>query len=243
MGLWEIFDQVYLINLPERKDRLRDSKSELESMGFDYKNSNSFTLFSAIKPAEKAGFPSRGAQGCFRSHLGVLKDAIDKKYDCILVLEDDLEFLASSNKVLDDYAMSIKKEEWDVLYVGHFRKAPDTINKLYEIEPVQGLRCSQAIAYRLSALTQLVPFLELMLTRPVGHPDGGPMDVDGAFSTFRKNNPHIRTLLANPSLIGQRSSSSDIAEKEFEKYYFIRFVLDQIRYLKNSLIKSLRKSP
>jgi hypothetical protein len=58
-------------------------------------------------------------------------------------------------------------------------------------------------------LRELHDYLSAMLKRPVGHADGGPMDVDGAYSWFRM---HIaaRTLLADSELGHQRASASDI---------------------------------
>lgn len=64
-------------------------------------------------------------------------------------------------------------------------------------------------------LDRLVAFLELVMSRPPGHPDGGPMHVDGAFSTFRQQNPDVLTLAASPSLGWQRSSRSDIASNRW----------------------------
>jgi glycosyl transferase, family 25 len=53
-------------------------------------------------------------------------------------------------------------------------------------------------------------FLRQVLDRPPGHPEGGPMHVDGAYTTFRRNHPEFMTLAAIPSLGHQRASRSDI---------------------------------
>ena len=41
------------------------------------------------------------------------------------------------------------------------------------------------------------------------------MHVDGAYSMFRMRRPDVRTLMASPSLGGQRSSRSDIATNQW----------------------------
>jgi hypothetical protein len=58
-------------------------------------------------------------------------------------------------------------------------------------------------------LQELHEYLSAMLKRPAGHADGGPMDVDGAYSWFRMRIA-AKTLMADPELGHQRSSASDI---------------------------------
>jgi len=65
-------------------------------------------------------------------------------------------------------------------------------------------------------LDRLLRFLEELQHRPLGHPDGGPMHLDGAYSTFRAQNPDVVTLIASPNLGWQRSSRSDISPKWFD---------------------------
>ena len=60
---------------------------------------------------------------------------------------------------------------------------------------------------------RLLRFLEELQRRPPGHPDGGPMHLDGAYSTFRDQNPDVVTLIASPNLGWQRTSRSDITPK------------------------------
>jgi glycosyl transferase, family 25 len=56
------------------------------------------------------------------------------------------------------------------------------------------------------------------LVRPAGHPLGGPMNVDGAYSTIRMQNPSLATYVYCPVLAYQRPSRSDIADlKRFDR--------------------------
>jgi hypothetical protein len=61
------------------------------------------------------------------------------------------------------------------------------------------------------------------------------MDVDGAFSMFRAANPHIVTLLANPSQASQRSSRSDITYRSIEKLPGIAQALLAARRIKQAV--------
>ena len=86
----DYFDKVYIINLPHRADRREEIDVQLRKVGLAL-NHPKVTLFNAIKPDEAGEFPSIGAKGCFLSHLGVLKDAQLKRFEQILIFEDDLD--------------------------------------------------------------------------------------------------------------------------------------------------------
>jgi hypothetical protein len=63
---------------------------------------------------------------------------------------------------------------------------------------------------------RMIAFLEAGSTRPSGHPDGGPMHVDGSVNGFRAQNPEVRMQLSDPSLGHERSSPSDIHPSWFD---------------------------
>ena len=68
--------------------------------------------------------------------------------------------------------------------------------------------------------------------------NGGPMDIDGAYSTFRQLYPEIITLVANPSLGYQRSSRSDITPyRWFDKPGILRFLSSKMRRIKQGIKK------
>lgn len=79
-------------------------------------------------------------------------------------------------------------------------------------------------------LPRLIPFLERIITNDPGHPEGGKLAVDGAFNHFRRFNPDIEVLVANPVLSVQRGSPSSLAT---QRWYDKKIVLRQ-------LVKSLR---
>ena len=78
-------------------------------------------------------------------------------------------------------------------------------------------------------LPRLVDFLETVLRRPPGHPDGGPMHVDGAYCTFRNQNPEVITLVAHPNLGWQRRSRGDITPRWFDRVPVLRTLIDLAR--------------
>jgi glycosyl transferase, family 25 len=207
--LIDFFDKTFVINLPERQDRRREISQELARMGTSAL-SDRVVIFPAIKPTELAGFPSLGARGCFLSHLAILTEARNQGLKRVLILEDDLVF---SNLLIKQQAMivnQLQQPNWDLVYLGHLVEQPATTTIKFEAY-TQPLQQSHFIGVNGGAIAPLVEFLETVLTRPAGHPDGGPMHVDGAYTTFRQQQPAVVTWIANPSLGFQRPSPSDIA--------------------------------
>ncbi len=230
--LLNFFDKSYVINLPERLDRRREMKQELKMLGLS-ESSERVVFFPAIRPTDKGEFPSIGSRGCFLSHLAVLKEAKSQNLNNLLILEDDLSFTHFLIKRQDVIVKELQRLNWDFAYLGHAVKAaPIKENIFYEyFEP---LMLGHFLAVNKETISQLVDFLEEVLRRPGGHPEGGPMHVDGAYSTFRKQNPKVVTLIANPSLGFQRSSSSNIVGyKWFETLPVLAPLLGAARNAKN----------
>lgn len=66
------------------------------------------------------------------------------------------------------------------------------------------------VTFQGEAIPAAVHYLEQILARPAGDPEGGPMHVDGAYNWFRRANPQFKTVLAVPELGFQRASRTDI---------------------------------
>jgi hypothetical protein len=228
--LLAFFDQTYIINLPERTDRRAELGEQLTRLG----SSDKVIFFAAIKPGDKGDFPSIGARGCFMSHLAILKEAKRKNLSNVVILEDDLSFtsflIEHQVKVVDE----LKQFPWDIAYLGHGIDLP--IEKNIFQPCLEPLRMTHFIAFEQKTICRLVDFLELVLSRPAGHPEGGPMHVDGAYSTFRQQNPDAITLIANPVLGFQRASASDIANSNwFDKVPVLASFASLARKIKNRI--------
>ena len=63
-----------------------------------------WTLFNPSCGAHR----TRGAMGCLLSHKKIIQDAIDKKYEKILLLQDDIYFHNKFEEVLDDLRPTIE---------------------------------------------------------------------------------------------------------------------------------------
>jgi glycosyl transferase family 25 len=195
-------DSVYVINLERRADRRKEMQRELTRVGWNA------TFFPAIEPPSSAGFDSIGARGCFLSHLSVLKAARDACVERLVVLEDDVSFGRDFNERWQALATELSSLDWSICYPGH--AVDDLPQGLSLLSPERSVLCAHFIVIDGKAISSLIGGLESMLSRPAGDRRGGPMHVDGAYSTIRAQNPALKTYAFFPVLGYQRPSRTDI---------------------------------
>lgn len=208
--LLEVFQHVYIINLPERADRRREIEAQLARIGLSTKHP-SISFFSAVKPSEPGGWPSVGAHGCFMSHLGVLEQAQKDGLDRVLILEDDVDwshrFIAGGVKALED----LESKTWHFVHGGLKSSTAKSAEAVVRTLPPQtGLTQTHFIGLAAPAISSACEYLGKIAARPSGHPEGGPMHVDGAYSWFRKENPSFEGYYFKPEIAVQRASRTDI---------------------------------
>lgn len=236
--LWDVFDRVYVINLPARQDRREEMEQQLRLVGASFADER-VVLFPAVRPPHAGGFPSIGARGCFMSHLGVLRDARQREdIDNILILEDDCNFRKNMEKQSVRMAELFRAGGEILFYggeVGTRSSVPSADDVgLVEIASERGIMGSHCIGLHRETAKRIADYFEKMITRPPGSPEGGPMHVDGAYSWFRKENPDVETWMAEPECVYQRSSATDVHEKRwFEKYPILSGIVRLLRKIKN----------
>jgi len=208
--LLEVFQHVYIINLPARADRRREIEGQFARIGLSTQHP-SVSFFNAVKPSEAGGWPSVGAYGCFMSHLGVLDQAIENRLDRVLILEDDMDwssrFIGDGVRVLDE----LDSKKWHFIHGGlSSPKAGNAGTMLRPLPAETGLRQTHFIGLAAPAIVSTSEYLKKIASRPPGHPEGGPMHVDGAYSWFRKSNPNLEAYYFDPEIAVQRASRTDI---------------------------------
>lgn len=237
MHLIQHFQRCYIVNLPERADRRREMNAELQRAGLRA-DGKRIRYFRAVRPADTGEFPSLGARGCFLSHLGILKEAIADGLDKVLVMEDDLALDPRIVAAPDTMLRRLQAADWDFAYFGHVE--PSAVGAAPGWQETR-IPLATTHFYALSGrvLQPLHDHLEACLQRPSGHPLGSPMHVDGAYSLFRMQHPEFVTLMATPSLGGQRSSRSDIfPNKWYDRLPFTRHLAGVARAIKNRAVRN-----
>lgn len=233
-----IFDRTYCINLPERVDRRSEFEKQIALLGSNCPLGN-VSFFPAIRPESAAGFPSKGAHGCFLSHLSILETASELGVDTLLVCEDDLNLSKNFCNRFSDVLEYNEKSDWDMLYLGHEGIPEKFIAQqkasVFSVPPDIPIVTSHFIAFRKSIISELVNFLKGVLNRAPGHPDGGPMHIDGAYYSFRRARTNCRVRAVNPPLGYQRPSRTDIHKLQFyDRLPVMRSLTSMLRKVKNT---------
>lgn len=235
-SLIDYFDCIYIINLPERLDRRDEMEEQLNKIYLSLTHPK-IHLFNAIKPDSAGEFDSIGARGCFMSHLGILKHAKAHQFKRVLVLEDDLNFANDFNNRIQPVINQLSLHDWQLFYGGYLGLSgldSQTNQNVVSIPSSVTFHGAHFVAFQNEVITQMVDYLELLISRKNGDPRGGPMHVDGAYLTYRQQD--CKTLLAVPELGYQRASRTDIHNLAWhDKQPVMRYLISHIRKLKNKL--------
>lgn len=230
-SLFDSFSAVYVIHLSHRKDRYHDLVREFRYVDYPL---DKVRIFPAIKPDEALEFPSVGARGCYLSHLAVIKEARDQGLESILILEDDIGFCRWIKSERRDVAVALGQLSWDFVYFGHRLDRPLEGPGFHEW--TDRVETTHFFGLRRAVYDEVIRFLEDALTRPAGDPRGGPMHVDGAYSTVRRLHPDWKTLVAWPCWGYQRPSPSDITGSSKLAHGF-QFLVPGLRWIKARLLR------
>jgi hypothetical protein len=166
----------------------------------------------------------------------------------MLILEDDASFSQSEVSRLQDALIRLKNSEWQIWYGGHvFVGVDQPLSHGWGVPIASniGIQTTHCIGFNGAAtINSIVKLLELILTRPPGHIEAGPMHIDGAYSTWRAFNHHAITLATIPAICRQRPSRSDVATlRRLDRHPITRHIMTPLRRLRNymRMIVSVRK--
>lgn len=242
-SLAQYFGDLYLINLPNRVDRLTSVELELRRVGWDVAI-NGIQIYPAQRFEEPAGFPSAGARGCFHSHLQCLRRAYQRGKSSVLILEDDVTFCKPFRRLCSAILQEAGNCEWDFLYLAHDgTTAPALANEeAFRLEPWKGeIFTTACYAVRGRILQRLIEHLERVASGAHGDQEFGPMPIDGAYNIFRRYNQDIQCWISNPQLAWQRPSRSDITPKALDSLVFLRPMTTVLRRWKHLVMTGLSK--
>jgi GR25 family glycosyltransferase involved in LPS biosynthesis len=132
-------DSIYCINLDVRKEKWEAVKQQLSRQNLlanrvpAINGWTELTKYDRRKLRAKDKGLGPGRIGCFLSHLSVLKNAADRGFDRILVLEDDAEFTAPMQEV-SGYVEKLTKHDpdWDILYLDNWSMETRGLTQRFE---------------------------------------------------------------------------------------------------------------
>lgn len=218
MKFIDYFDRAYVLNLPERRDRREAMAKELDRVGLPL-TPGKVEIFAAIKPSDPGPFERIGFRGCYLSHLEMFKQARDAGAKNLLIMEDDLQFRPDFCQYEDAVLKELMSQNWDTVQFGYIADWADSEAEISfpMLKPFDGeVIGTHFHAVNGKMLQPMIDFFELLLSRPAGHPDGGPMPPDGALNVIKWQYPEMNRLLAMPVLGTQRSSRSDVTPSWYD---------------------------
>jgi hypothetical protein len=214
MTLYEYFDRIAIIHLPDRRDRFLSLSTELRDMGIDIRQPKVQIPHAPI-PSDWNGWPSRGVYGNFLSHLGILRQALQDGLQTIWVLEDDAIFSRRMRREQQALVETLKEREWDLCFFGHSLTHELAQQPTGFVAPNADFIWAHCYAVHARVLPRLVAYLEQAVTLPEHHPEGSRLYIDGAFTLFRRFNPDVVALVYNPALSIQKGCTSSLNDPKW----------------------------
>jgi len=199
--LHKYFEKTFLINLDSRKDRLEKSMEVCKSVGLE------FERYPAIVGSELQDYYeyekyysdrirwNTGAAGLAQTTYNIVKEAMEKKYSSILIMEDDVEFRPEL-KLFVETAMEHIPEDWEMFYFGATHHEP------YELIGPFLAKLRNANACHCYAIHSRAFERVLKILSPVGLP------IDYAFRLMM--HPRGKSYCTVPNVAYQFSGYSDI---------------------------------
>lgn len=119
----DFIDCIYVINLDHRTERWENINRFFEKYNLGVNRVSAVNGWEFSKDDQaKATSPyglrmSPGALGCLLSHVSILKDAYDRGFSAIWIMEDDAEILEDPTSLVPIISTLFAIDpEWDVLY-------------------------------------------------------------------------------------------------------------------------------
>ena len=237
------FGAAYLINLPEREDRLRSAERELVGAGMSLGPAG-IEIFPAHRYADPAGFPNIGSRGCFQSHLECLRRARASRQPSVLILEDDIAFAPSLPHLSSAVISQLSTLPWDFVYFGHYGTGDIPLARRDALQKELGFRqytgdvvSTHFYAVNGRILDRLIAHMTTLASGQKGDNETGPMPLDGAYNIFRRKNSDVRCFIVSPKLGWQSSSASDITPGRLDRLPVLRPMNIVLRSLKQHIAR------
>lgn len=128
---FHFFEKIYCINLDHRTDRWQQCCDIFNEYGITDK----VERFSAVqyKHKDQSYSKAMGQLGCSASHFEITKNALQRKLENYLVLEDDFCFLDKPEILFNKLNTSLNElpSDWQMLYLG------GNLDSSYGVYPIQ----------------------------------------------------------------------------------------------------------
>jgi len=193
----EYFDKIYCINLDRRPDRWKHCADLFAREGLNVQR------FTAIDKNDISGNGAitSGQLACMSSHRAIMIDAINNKYDKILILEDDVVFENGLDKFFADNVDNVPND-WKFLYLGG-----NHLNGLSKINDNIYRMVSSLATHAYGLRTEIIPTILEFIREP-------QYPIDIYYAQLHRLLPSYVIKNGDKSITWQKEDYSDIDESE-----------------------------
>lgn len=163
VAMRDIFDRVVCVNLAHRPDRWESFRQQIDQIDWPFREVERVEAVDGRKETVPGWWRANaGAWGCYRSHLRILKQAIEDGVDSVLIFEDDAVFAPDFAERCREFLDALPPD-WDMIYLGgehsHVRRRPPTRINAFVMRPYYATR-THAFAVRGPFIKFLHDYLE-----------------------------------------------------------------------------------
>ena len=115
--LHDMFERVYVINLPRRAERWEAFIKKIPA-DWPFRHPEQYAAIDgglASPPDWWNG--GGGAWGCYKAHLRILEDCLSHEINSVLILEDDAVFVEGFSEKVQKFWKHLP-EDWEMIYLG-----------------------------------------------------------------------------------------------------------------------------
>ncbi len=210
------FQSVYVINLQRRVDRWQQFLDELP---IDWPFAQPIRVLASDwrrVPAPAWWTSGEGAWGCYRSHLRIIEDALNRRLESVLILEDDAVFATGFRRNANRF-ISALPDDWAWIYLGgqhiqRFQRMPRRVNdEVYKPHNV-----NRTHAYAVRGTEMLTRVYHHLLDRDAWQPK------DHIDHHYGRLHGEIKNGLYVPAnwIVGQREGKSNVAGIQQPRRFF-----------------------
>jgi GR25 family glycosyltransferase involved in LPS biosynthesis len=223
VNLEEIIDAVYVINLPESKDRW--IKFQKSFQNFAHPNLIKFEAINGNDLDIKSWPGNKGALGCRQSHINLLKEAKKNKFNYFIVFEDDVFIPKNFRKKLIELLSNLN-DDWDMVYLfaeNHFLKPDKITDKIIKLNNTLGM---VGILYNRKCIDTVLEKIENDLRW-----------IDSSIADLHQT---LHVYAPSKSIVKHNDGFSTIEQKKVNyKKGILNFFIQKIYNLKNKLKKRI----
>jgi GR25 family glycosyltransferase involved in LPS biosynthesis len=201
------FREIYVVNLPERKNRRLAMEKELSKFEIEYYN-----FFNAERGKNGLTSHNNGTLGRAITEYKILKKCIENNVETVLILEDDIEILDNFYEVLFPAIQEIPND-WALFYLGITPGNLNSIKKYSEnLSSVNQAWGCFAICYSRVAMQYIIDYFDY---QDIFNAKTLPLSIDGVCGTkIQKDFPCFCT---NPPIVCVKNMKSDISKEKYRQ--------------------------